>query len=538
MSETFDYVVVGGGSSGCIVAAQLARDPRVRVLLLECGPSADENPETLDADGYKHAFANDAVIWDRFSVPQPNAGKQRLFLGTGRGMGGSGAVNGMVYTRGAREDWDEWPEGFRWNDVVGEFEELERTLRPHRRSGTNFTETCIRSAQACGFRRSEDLNDGDLSDAIGHEWMSYEGQARRSSYVAFIRDAEARPNLVIETHARAHRIMIDDGPRVSGVRYEQGGNLKSVNVRREVVLCAGSLETPKLLMLSGIGPASRLNAVGITPIVDVPEVGQNLQDHPNVSLFYKSKAEVDAYYPQLYSFCRANPATDLPPKQSDTCLVYWPAPSAMKQAAKRMLPGKVLPPSLFDTRAKRWLRGAVDAALSTNAAEDFIKHMYGIVVILGKPKSRGQLWLASNDPRAQAAIDPAYFTHPEDMQTMLAGVRLAQRVAKAEPLAEFGNSPLMPGKRATSDEALQTFIEKNVMTTFHFAGTCRMGTDAHAPVDLRLRLRGVRGLRIADASVTPSTPVSAMNAPSMLIGLRAAREIVRDYADTATHVTT
>jgi choline dehydrogenase len=219
-------------------------------------------------------------------------------------------------------------------------------------------------------------------------------------------------------------------------------------------MCAGSLETPKLLMLSGIGPAARLNAVGITPVLDVPEIGQNLQDHPNVTLFYKSQAEVDAYYPQLYSFCRANPETDLPTGQSDTCLVYWPAPSAMKQAAKRMLPGKVLPASLFDTRAKAWLRSAVETALSTRAAENFIAHTYGIVVILGKPKSRGELWLASSDPRAQAVIDPAYFTHPEDMQTMLAGVKLAQQIAKAPALSAFGNSPLMPGKRATSDAAL------------------------------------------------------------------------------------
>lgn len=537
MSETFDYVVVGGGSAGCVVAAELAADSRVRVLLLECGPSADENPETLDADGYKHAFANDAVIWDRFSVPQPKAGKQRLFMGTGRGMGGSGAVNGMVYTRGAREDWDEWPRGWRWDDVRGDFDAMERTLRPHRRTGTNFTEACIESAVATGFWRSEDLNDGNMSNAIGYEWMSYEGKARRNSYVAFVRE-NPRPNLRVETHARVHNLVLEDGPRVVGVRYEQKGELRSVVARREVVMCAGSLETPKLLMLSGIGPAARLNAVGITPVLDVPEIGQNLQDHPNITLFYKSQAEVDAYYPQLYSFCRANPDTDLPAGQSDTCLVYWPAPSAMKQAAKRMLPGKVLPASLFDTRAKTWLRSAVETAMSTRAAENFIAHTYGIVVILGKPKSRGELWLASSDPRAQAVIDPAYFTHPEDMQTMLAGVKLAQQIAKAPALSAFGNSPLMPGKRATSDAALQKFVEKNVMTTFHFAGTCRMGEDERAPVDLRLRLRGVRGLRIADASVTPSTPVSAMNAPSMLVGFRAAREIARDYADSTSHART
>ena len=282
--------------------------------------------------------------------------------------------------------WSAWPRGWRWDDVRAEFDELEKTLRPHKRAGTKFTEACIASAVATGFWRSEDLNDGNMSQAIGHEWMSYEGQARRNSYVSFVRD-NPRANLRVETHARVHTLVLEEGPRVVGLRYEQKGELRSVHARREVVLCAGSLETPKLLMLSGIGPAERLTAVGITPVLDVPAIGQNLQDHPNVTLFYKSQAEVDSYYPQLYSFCRANEATDLPKGQSDTCLVYWPAPSAMKQAAKRMLPGKVLPASLFDTRAKTWLRGAVETALSTKAAENFIAHTYGIVVILESPRA-------------------------------------------------------------------------------------------------------------------------------------------------------
>ena len=220
--------------------------------------------ETLDSDGYKYAFANDAVIWDRFSTPQPKAGKQRLFMGTGRGMGGSGAVNGMVYTRGAREDWDEWPAGWKWDDVAPEFDQFERVLRPNKRPPTQFNDACIAAAESCGFRHSEDLNDGDMTNAIGYEWMNYEGKDRRNSYVAFIKDQPKRPNLFIETDARAHRILWDEGPRAAGIRYEQAGVLRSATATREVVLCAGALETPKLLMLSGVGPATRLRAAGVT----------------------------------------------------------------------------------------------------------------------------------------------------------------------------------------------------------------------------------------------------------------------------------
>ena len=367
-----------------------------------------------------------------------------------------------------------------------------------------------------------------MSNAIGYEWMNYEGKDRRNSYVAFIKDQPKRANLFIETDARAHRILWDEGPRAVGIRYEQAGALRSATATREVVLCAGALETPKLLMLSGIGPATRLQAAGVSVVMNAPEIGQNLQDHPNVTLFYRGDAEVDSFYPQLYSFGRANPHTSLPTQQSDVCIVYWPARSAMKEAAQRMLPGKVLPPALFDTKAKGMLRSVVGAAMSTGPMERMIEKLFGMVVILGKPKSRGELYIESSDPRAQAFIDPGYFTHPEDMETMLHGIRWASRIGKAEPLLARGAKPLMPSTKAyeaSDDRALIRFVEKNVMTTFHFAGTCRMGEDNLAPVDTQLRLRGVEGLRIADASVTPVTPVSAMNAPSMLIGYRAAKMI-------------
>ncbi len=525
MIETFDYIVVGGGSAGCIVAAELAKDPGARILLLEAGPTAEEHPETLIASGYKEAFINDAVMGERFSVPQPHAAKQRVFAGTGTVMGGSGSVNGMVYTRGAREDYAQWPDGWHWEDNLADFEAIEKTLRPHRRPPTLWTEACIESAEENGFERKEDLNDGNMSNVIGYEWMSYEGDDRRSSYVAFIKDAGGRENLMVLPRARAHRVVFTSDKRARAVEFEHEGELKRAAADREIVLCAGALETPKLLLLSGVGPSDHLRAFDIPIVADRPSVGSRLHDHPNVPIFFKSAKDIDCFYPQLYSFYRTNQESDLPPSQSDTCYVYWPAPSAMKQMAQRMLPPQVIPHALYGPRSRAIIRTMIGAAFKIGALRRFTDHMFGIILILGKPKSRGTLRLQSTDATVQAAINPAYYSDPEDIATMIKGVRIAKRIGGAKALAAWGAKELMPGKRVTSDRAIESYVRKNTITTYHFAGSCGMGANHSDAVDTQLRLRGVTGLRIADASAIPWTPVSALNAPSMLIGHRAARLI-------------
>ncbi|MGB5811374.1 MAG: GMC family oxidoreductase N-terminal domain-containing protein [Polyangiales bacterium] len=522
MKDAYDYIIVGGGSAGCIVAAQLAEDSSVSVLLLEAGPRAEEHPETLAADGYKEAFINDAVMGERFSVPQPCAANQRVFAGTGTVVGGSGSVNGMVYTRGAREDYDEWPEGWRWRDNLRDFEAIEEVLRPHRRPPTTWTEACVESAETQGFARQDDLNDGNLSNVIGYEWMSYEGNDRRSSYVAFLRDAGTRENLTVLSEARVHRVSFSSALRAEGVEFDHEGVSKRVGANREIVLCAGALETPKLLMLSGVGPAEHLRKLGIDVIADRVAIGSGLHDHPNVPIFYLTKKDIDCFYPQLYSFYRTNTQSGLPPSQSDTCYVYWPAPSAMKQMMQRMLPPKVIPHRFYGPRSRRAVRGVIGGAFKIAALRRFTDHMFGIILILGKPKSRGSLRLQSTDVRTHALIDPGYYADPEDMETMVAGVRIAREIGRASGLAAWGARELMPGRRVTSDARIASYIRKNTITTYHFAGSCRMGTHDSDPVDTKLRLRGVSGLRIADASVIPWTPVSALNAPSMLVGYRAA----------------
>jgi choline dehydrogenase len=269
------------------------------------------------------------------------------------------------------------------------------------------------------------------------------------------------------------------------------------------------------------------------PVVcDAPAVGQNLHDHPNVPVFFLAKRPVDCNYPAVYGFHRAVPSSRLPAGQSDTCYVFYPARSSLKQASKRMLPGLVIPQAWYGPRGRAIVRAGLDAAFGTHLADPVLDRTYGIVVILGKPKSRGTVTLRSPSPAVAALVDPAYLEAPEDVETMIAGVRLARRIAGAAPLATRGSFELSPGARVDRDAAIAAWIRMNAMTTFHFAGTCRMGPPGEGAVDARLRFRGIAGLRVADASVIPFTPVSALNAPSMLVGFRAAR-FVREEAEEA-----
>ena len=521
--SAYDYVVVGGGSAGCIVASQLAQ--HARVLLLEGGPAAEEHPETLTAAGYKEAFVNDAVMGERFTVKQMDAAKQRVFAGTGMVMGGSGSVNGMVYTRGARLDYEEWPLGWRWDEVQSDFLAIEKMIRPNRRSGTTWTEACIAAAEATGFTRKDDLNDGDLFNTIGYEWMSYEDEARRSSYVSFLKEPGTPPNLSIITGARAHRLLFDADKRVTSVEYQHDGANATAMVEREVVLCAGALESAKLLLLSGVGPADHLKAMSIPVVADRASIGSGLHDHPNVPVFFRADRVIDCMFPQLYSFYRTNPASTLPEGQSDTCYVFWPAPSSMRQMTQRMLPPMVVPEVFYGPRSRAFVRSLVALAFKIPMVKKFVDRLFGIILILGKPKSRGTLRLTSNDPLAKALIDPAYYSDPEDLATMIHGVRRARQIGNASGLADWGSRELSPGRRTASDKAIAKYVRKNTITTYHFAGTCAMGERDADAIDTQLRVRGVHGVRVADGSAIPVTPVSALNAPSMLIGYRCAKMI-------------
>ncbi|NUO47840.1 MAG: GMC family oxidoreductase [Polyangiaceae bacterium] len=523
MIDEYDYVVVGGGSSGCVAAATLA-ESGARVLVLEQGDRAEETPETLRSDGYKDAFVNDRLMIERFSVPQTGCGKRKIFLGSGRGAGGSGAINAMVYTRGSREDFDAWGEGWRWDDVVPDFEAVEQKLDPRRREPTSFTETCIRAAESTGFRRKADLNDGDLSRVLGYEWMNYRGGERRNSYVAFVKDAP-RPNLELRTGARVRRVLFDRGRTAYGVEYDHDGVRRTSKAKVEVVLAAGTLETPRILQLSGVGPGALCAEHDIEVVHDLRGVGANLHDHPNVTLFFRASREIDCFYPQLYGFLRLRET----PGEPDSCLVFYPARSSLKEGMMRMLPAMALPEAMHNAgTAPRAMRTAISGLFERPFVERFVRNVWGIVVILGKPKSRGTLRIRSPHPLDAPAIDPAYFAESEDFDVMLKGVEAARRIAKTDAAKELGARELLPGPMGATAGGVAAFVRNNSMTTYHYAGTCALGDGPDSVVDRRLRVRGIDRLRVADASVMPIAPVAALNAPSMMIGRRAARFALED----------
>lgn len=540
--EHFDLVVVGGGSAGSIVAAGAHQSGR-RVLVLEGGRDTEEHAATLRDSGYKTAFTDDALLWHRFTKKDPAWAGRRLFAGTGRGLGGSGSINAMVYTRGAKADFDEWPEGWSWENCAPFFDQVERVLKPAPREKTRWSEAAIEASVQAGFRRSENLNSGDLGNTsggvLGYEHMNARDGERRSSYVGFLRplrkdEGGTVDGLTIRTSCFVDRLEFEKRssaikkPKLTGVHYIDGTIVGPDKARfvsaDEVVLCAGALATPAILERSGIGAANMLRQLDIPVVLDSPDVGENLHDHPNVQLFFRGKAEVDCEYPLLYGFDRARPSSDLPPGQSDSCFVFYPARSSLREGMMRILPTMLLPKNAYDDdRIRERLKRTIGRAFYKRATREFVSNLWGIVVILGKPESRGNLHITSANPSSMPRIDPGYLRSAGDLETMCLAVDKARAIASSPALEPYQGGELFPGPLGRNRRSMERWIRQNLMTTYHYAGSCRMGQDARAPVDPgTLRLRGVDGVMVADASVMPSTPVSALNAPSMMIGARAA----------------
>lgn len=525
--QAFDYIVIGGGSAGCVVAARLAQSGTGSVLLVEAGDPSENNPDTLSADAFVQAYANERTMMDRLSAPQADCDKRRMYVGTGMGMGGSGAVNGMVYTRGDKYDFEQWPQGWRWDDVAPSFEQLEAALRVRSRPATEFTSVCLDAAIEAGFTRKDELNDGELCGYFGYQLMNYEGDRRRNSYVSLLKD-KPLPSLTIYTNTRVLRISTDGSGRATGVALKTPDGETSVAVRRELVMSAGALETPKLLMLSGIGPARHLQDTGIPVIADVPAIGSNLQDHPNVCLFYKGNPGPEIYYPQLYGFDRMNPDLPLAEGQADTCFVFFSSSASIQETMKRMLPAMMLKPAWYKKPAlHRLIRKLINTAFAIPAVRRLTSQLYGVVIILGKPLSRGSVRLASTDPEEPAHIDLAYLQDPADADTLVAGILRAQEIVKQAPFTAWGNQVLSKSGKTRDKAVIRKGLKQGVNTTYHFSGTCRMGEDSDSPVDTELRLKGFSNIRVADASVMPVVPVAALNAPSMMIGWRAADFILK-----------
>jgi choline dehydrogenase len=516
-AEAFEVIVAGAGTAGCVVAGELAA-AGVRVLLLEAGRDAEELPATQAALRYKEPLRDRELMYERLSVPQRAIGGRRQFLGSGRCLGGSGQINGMLYFRSDARDWDAWrTPGWSWSEVRPAFEEIERALQPEHPPPSDFLAACLAAGESRGFRQKPDLNsaDGALSDVIGPTWLTVSKGERRGTYAAFLRPRRER--LTVRTKAVIRRIVIDNG-RAVAVEYTHRGETCRAEAEREIILCLGALETPKLLMLSGIGPADHLRAHDISVAADLPSVGAGLHDHLAILLLFRASSPPDAPFGRAAAFRRVG-QRDRP----DGAFIFCAAEALLPEVLMCTAPAMLLPPRLHATT---WgpspIRGAIE--LLFRAGRGLISRCWAMLIFVS-PEGRGTLRLASRDPAVPGEIDPAYLENAGDLSSVLEAIRVAHTIAGAPALESFGNRPLISASAAKDRPALERFVRATVAPSFHFAGTCRMGTDPLSVVDELLRVRGVERLRVADASIMPSIPVAPPNGACALIGYRAAQFI-------------
>ena len=518
-TEEFDVVVVGAGSAGCAVAGRLTEDPSVRVLLLEAGGSDDVLEVKIPAGLYK--VWRTRRDWNYTTEPQPGLGGRRLFWPRGKLLGGSSSINAMIYMRGAAADYDEWAEltgdpAWSYENVLPLFRRMEDNARgadryhgvggPLRvedlRSPHPWTRAVVQSAVAAGYPRNDDFNGARL-EGVGQYQVTQKRGRRWSSADAYLHPAMQRPNLTVRTGALTTRVLIEGG-RATGVEYRCGGRVHTARATREVVLSGGAINTPQLLMLSGIGPADHLREVGVDVVHDLPGVGGGLQDHPLVPMVYDVRSGKSlrlAETPVNLAKWKAAGRGPLTSNLAEAGLFTRSSP----ELAEPDLQYHFLP-------VKFWKQAEVDPD-----AEAF-----STLVVLVRVHSRGSVRLRSADPTWAPAIDAGYLTDERDLDALVSGMEKARDIAATGPLASVLADEWSPGAAVQGRDALRASVRDTLESLYHPVSSCRMGTDDRAVLDSELRVRGIEGLRVADASAMPTLVRGNTNAPSILIGERAA----------------
>jgi choline dehydrogenase len=478
-----DYVVVGSGSAGSVIARRLV-DAGATVTIVEAG-GADTNPAIHDPGRVLETWGS-VDDWRYLTAPQAHAGGRRLAWPRGKVLGGSSCLNGMIYVRGHRADYDHWAylgnHGWSWEDVLPLFARVESCVSITSEFERHpLHESFVAGAAEIGVPFNPDYNGAEL-DGISWFQLCTKNGRRHGTWPAYVGPILGSPSLTVLTGALVTRLLFE-GPRCVGVELASS---EQVRADREVIVACGVVESPRLLMLSGIGPVAALRALGVDVLVDLAGVGENLHDH--------------AVVPLVYSVDRP-----VPPAPPGT----WDAQTHVFARSRAGLSGPDLQPLLVARPAydPTWMEGPADG----------FTFMPGII----RPASRGTLRLRSSDPTDELVIDPQYLACDADVEAMLAAVELCRELGRSEPLAGWGARELYPGPAVRTPDDLRGYVRRTVSTYHHQVGTCKMGIDALAVVDPELRVHGVDGVRVADASVMPAVTSGNTHAPAMLIGEKA-----------------
>jgi choline dehydrogenase-like flavoprotein len=531
----FDYIVVGGGSGGCVLAARLSEDPTVQVALLEAGGPNDGVLNRVPTGAAVYMMKRNACNWAFSTVPQAGLGGRVGYQPRGRGLGGSSAINAMVYLRGQREDYDDWATngaaGWGWRDVLPHFLKSENNERgpgawhgvggplnvADLRSPHPFAARFIEAGLQAGLPRNEDFS-GATQEGVGYYQVTQKNGERWSVARAYLDPARARANLHIETGAIATRILFE-GRRAVGVEFDQGGARRTLRARREVLLAAGALQSPQLLMVSGIGPATDLQQLGIDVVADLP-VGRNLQDHLDVIV----NRRVDD--------------TDLLGLSPVGAVKLLRAIQRWRRERRGVLTSNFAEAGGFVRTLPELTRPDVQLHFVIGMVDNHNRtlhwgHGMSCHSCPLRPKSRGTLTLASRDAHEAPRIDPGFLSDAEDLETMVRGFKLVRRIFAQPVFAAFGGGDLsreLYFSDVRTDDEIRAAIRARADTIYHPVGTCRMGSDDRAVVDTQLRVRGVEGLRVVDASIMPTLISGNTNAPVVMIAERAVEFIRRGPA--------